>query len=149
MRAALHSLVNTGQEAGTPQLFAPIRRLSPREQYDESRQILILRAQSVEHPRTERSITEARIARVHQQLRGRVIELVGTHGLDEANVVNVLFQMRQAVGNPLTALSDLVERILRPQKFGNPADECETLSRQKGRGTILAIELLQIRLVFE
>ena len=78
-----------------------------------------------------------------------MIELVGMHGLDEAKVVHVLFQMRQAVGDPLTALSHLVERVLRCQKFGNATDECETLARQKRRGTILAIEPLQLRLMLE
>ena len=78
-----------------------------------------------------------------------MIELVRMHGLDEAKVINVLFQMRQAVGNPVTALSNPVKRILRSQKFGNAADECETLARQKRRRTILAIESLQIGLVLK
>src|SRR5947209_2662524 len=71
------------------------------------------------------------------------------HGLDEAKIVNLLFQVRQAVGNPLPALSDLVKRVLRRQEFGNAADECETLARQEGCGTILAVESFQVRLVFE
>ena len=70
----------------------------------KSGQILVLRAQSVEHPRTERRISKARISSLHQQLRRRVIELIGAHRLDEANVVEVLLQMRQAIGDPVTAL---------------------------------------------
>ena len=61
----------------------------------------------------------------------------------------MLFQMWQAIGNPVTALADLVKRVLRPQQFRNTADECEALSRQKGRGTILAVQSLQVRLVLE
>src|ERR1700681_881021 len=149
MRAALHSLVNAREEAGTPQLFAAVRRFTSRKQYDESRQILILCAKPVEYPGTDGRVSKSRVAGVYQQLRGRVIELVGMHRLDEAQIVNVLFQVRQAVGNPVAALSDLVERGLRPQKLGNAADECETLARQKRRGTILAIEPFQVRLVLE
>ena len=49
----------------------------------------------------------------------------------------------------MAALSDLVERVLRGQEFGNAADECETLARQERRGTILAVEPFQVRLVLE
>ena len=49
----------------------------------------------------------------------------------------------------MAALSDLVERVLRRQEFGNAADECETLARQERRGTILAVEPFQVRLVLE
>src|SRR5580704_14437146 len=51
--AALDALVNTRKEAGTPQLFAAVRRFTSRQQHDKSWQILILRAQSVEYPGTE------------------------------------------------------------------------------------------------
>src|ERR1700722_12254421 len=53
MGAALDALVNTRKEAGTPQLFAAVRRFTSRQQHDKSRQILILRAQSVDYPGTE------------------------------------------------------------------------------------------------
>ena len=101
--AALHALINTGQKARAPQLFAAVRLVAARDQHDETGKILILRAQPVDHPGTERRIAEASIAGLHQQLRRRMVELIGAHGLDEAKVVNVLFQMRQAVRHPLTA----------------------------------------------
>src|SRR5580704_14351190 len=37
MRSALHALVDTGQKAGTPQLFAPVWGFASGKQDDESR----------------------------------------------------------------------------------------------------------------
>ena len=49
---------------------------------------------------------------MHQQLRGGMVELVSPHGFNEANVVNMLCDVRQAVRDPLPALPSLLERIL-------------------------------------
>ncbi len=113
VRTALHALINAWQETGTPELLAAVGRLASREQDDESRQILVLGAKSINDPRTERGIAQASVTRVHQQLRRCVIELIGVHRFDEADVVDVIFKMRQAIGYPMTTLSDLAERILR------------------------------------
>ena len=53
----------------------------------------------------------ARIAGLHQKLGGRMVELVGTHRVDDAQIVDTLFQVRQPVGNPGAAFSGLVEGI--------------------------------------
>ena len=58
-------------------------------------------------------MSDARIAGLHQQLGRGVIELVRAHGLDDAEIVDALFQMRQAVGDPGAAFARLVEGILR------------------------------------
>ena len=42
-----------------------------------------------------------------------MVELIGAHRPDHAKVVNVLFQMGQAIRQPLAAISRLVEGILR------------------------------------
>jgi hypothetical protein len=49
---------------------------------------------------------------LHQQLRRRVIELIRTHGLDKTNLIESLLQMGQTIGYPVTALSDLMKRVL-------------------------------------
>ena len=63
--AALHALINARQKSGSPKLLAAIGRIASREQYDETRQVLIFGAQSIEHPRAECRVAEARIARLH------------------------------------------------------------------------------------
>ena len=50
---------------------------------------------------------------MHQQLRRRVVELIGVHRFDKADVIDVSFKMRQTIGYPLPTLSHLPERILR------------------------------------
>ena len=66
VRAALHALINAGQKSRAPQLFAAIRLVAARDQHDEAGKILILRAQSIDHPGTHRRIAEASIAGLHQ-----------------------------------------------------------------------------------
>ena len=79
VRAALHSLINARQEPGTPKLLAAVWRIAARKQDDESRKVLIFGAKSVEYPRAERGMAEARITGLHQQLRRRMVELIGAH----------------------------------------------------------------------
>src|SRR5215813_12072262 len=76
-----------------------------------------------------------------------MIELVGAHRLDETNFVSVRCDMRQAVGNPLSALSGLLEGILRTKKFGHATDEGEALACQKRCRAILPVEPFQFWLV--
>ena len=60
-----------------------------------------------------------------------MVELIGTHGLDNAKVVNVFFQVRQAIRYPLAAFSGLVKWILRAEQLGHAADEGKALAKQK------------------
>ena len=78
-----------------------------------------------------------------------MVELIGAHRLDQAKVVDVLFQMWQAVRHPLAAFSRLVERILRAQQLGHAADKRKPLAHQKRRRAFLAVELGQIRFVIK
>ncbi len=63
-----------------------------------------------------------------------MIELVGAHGLDDAEIVDVLFQMWQPVGHPLAAFTRLVKGKLRPQQLGHAADEGKALAAKKDAG---------------
>ena len=58
----------------------------------------------VQHPGTERRVSESGIPSLHQQLRRRVIELIRTHGLDKTNLIELLLQMGQPIGYPVTTL---------------------------------------------
>ena len=86
---------------------------------------------------------------MHQQLRRGMIELVSVHRLDKADIVNVLFDMRQPIGKPQAAFSGAVKRILRAQHFRHAANKSEALADQKRRRTILTVELGQLRFVIE
>ena len=100
MRAALHALIDAGQEAGAPKLFTAIGLLTARDQNDEAGKILVLGAQSVQNPGAHRRIAEASITSLNQQLRRCMIKLISVHGFYEAYVIYMLFEMRQAVGKP-------------------------------------------------
>ncbi len=78
-----------------------------------------------------------------------MVELIGLHCFDEADVVNVFRKMRQSVRNPRAAIATLAERILGAKHFGCPLDEGESFSLQKFAGALLAIQLLEIRFEIE
>ena len=78
-----------------------------------------------------------------------MVELIGAHGFDEAKIVDVLFQMWQAVRHPLAAFSRLMKGILRAQQLGHAADEGKALAGQEGSRAVLAIELGQFGFVIE
>src|ERR1700727_79842 len=78
-----------------------------------------------------------------------MVELVGTHRLDQAKVVDVFFQVWQAVRYPLAALPCLMEGVLRAQQLRDTADKSKPFARQKRSGTLLTVEPGQIGLVIE
>ena len=149
MRAALHALVNAGKKTGSPELLAAVWCVATRDEHDEAGQILILGTKSIDNPRAKRRITEAGIAGLNQQLRGGMVELIGAHRLDETKIVNMFFQVRQTVRNPLAALARLMKWILRAEKLWYTGEEGKALSGQEGSRTILTIELGKLRLVLE
>ena len=87
-RPALHALVHAGQKAGAPEGLAAGRVRAAADQDDEAGQVLVLRAQAVGDPRAHRGPAVARRARVEEQLRRRMVELVGIHRLDDRDVVD-------------------------------------------------------------
>src|SRR5262249_5108056 len=63
--------------------------------------------------------------------------------------VEVFFQLRQLVGNPMSALANLVKGILRTQHFWNATNKGKSFALEKRSRTILSIELRQGGLVVE
>ena len=96
MRTALHSLIDRRQESRTPQALAAAGKLAAGKQHDEAGQILILAAQPVRRPAADRCVTQILVARVQQQLGRRVVELVGVHRAQEADLVGHFLEVRQA-----------------------------------------------------
>ena len=94
-------------------------------------------------------MAQARIAGMDQKLRRGMIELVGLHRLDEAQIVHLLFQMRHPVGNPGAALSRLVKGKHRPQQLGDALDEGEAFPSEEGLRAVMAVETLEHRLPIE
>ncbi len=94
-------------------------------------------------------MAHARIAGLHQQLRRRVVELVGAHRLDETQIVDLSFQVRQPIGDPGAVLAGLMEGILGTQQLGHATDEGKALAGQVRLRTVRAVEARQHRLVFE
>ena len=105
----------------------PVGIRAPADQDDETRQVLILGAQSVGDPGAHRRATIARRARVEEQLGRRMIELVGVHRLDDGDLVDRAAQVGQELADHRAALTALLKLVWRAQKLGMPFDEGEPL----------------------
>jgi hypothetical protein len=147
--AAFDALVHAGQETRTPQRLAGVGRVLSRLEHDEARQILVLRAQSISDPRSDRRTAEPGVAGLHRELRGRVIELIGSHRAHEAQLVDVFGDVWNAIRHPRPALPHLLEWILRSQHLGYAADEREVLSLEERLRAILAVLFRELGLVVE
>jgi hypothetical protein len=82
---------------------------------------LILRAQAVQRPGTERGTHELEAARVHLQERLRVSRQVGVHRAEEAQVVGVPGDLRKEFGDPQAALAVLRELPRRGEQLAGAA----------------------------
>ncbi len=107
-RAQRCTLVVRGQVA-----VAPVRRAALRiahlGQHDEAGQILIERAESVVHPRTDAGIAAEAVAAVHLIHGGRVVHAVHGAATEEANVIRDLGEMRPVYRHVRAALTGLDE----------------------------------------
>ena len=95
--AQLHALVARGQEAASPQ--AVVKRLvgpPAREQDDEGRQVLVLAPQAVGDPRPHARPARELRAGLHERDRRVVVDRLGLHRADQADVVGDRGRVRQA-----------------------------------------------------
>ena len=83
------------------------------------------------------------------ELSWTVVELVGLHRLDEAEIVSVFREMRKPVRNPGARVAILPELGQGAHHVGGALDEGETLAFEKLLGARFAIELLQLWLVIK
>ena len=84
-----------------------------------------------------------------QQLGRGVVELVGVHRVDEAQLVGHVGQVRHGVGEPDARLAVLGELPPRAQQLGRAGGEGEALALGELVGARLAVALDQLRLVVE
>ena len=126
--AALHALVDGRQEAGAERILAAVGLRAAGDQHDEAGQVLVLGAQAVGDPRAHRRAARPRRAGEDQQLGRGVVELVGVHRVDEAQLVGHLGQVRHGVGKPEARLAVLLERPPRAQQLGRAGGEGEALA---------------------
>ena len=80
-----------------------------RDEYDESRQVMILAAQPVAHPRPHRRAAGLLEAALDEGDRRIMVDGVGLHGLDKRDVVHHLGSVRQEFAEFRSGLSVLLE----------------------------------------
>ena len=132
LRADARALIDGGKKCRAVILRTELNR---RGDGDEAGEVFIFRTEAVERPRAEAGADELRAARVHLDVRLRMIRDVGRHAAQHADVVGVLGDICEDLGDPLPALAVLREFERR----------CEQLSFFAG----LAAVGLELRLVVE
>ena len=96
-------LIGARQEARAPEL-GPLKDRGGADHH-EGRQVLVLRPQAVDEPRAEARPREGLLARVHLEGRPGVVDVVGDHRADHAEVVDVRRQVRQELAHLGPALA--------------------------------------------
>src|SRR5690606_18906976 len=93
--------------------------------------------------------SEARAPRVHQQLRGSMVEFVSMNSLQERHFVGNIGEVRHQIRNPCAGFTTLPEGCLRTKHLRHPFDEGEALPVKERLRTKLSVELLQLGFVVE
>ena len=88
-------MVNRRQKPGAPKGFPPIRVRPPREEDNETGQILIYSTQSIGDPGTKARSPQILAASMNEQLGGSMIELIRLHRVDHADLVQMLLELRE------------------------------------------------------
>ncbi len=102
--AKSRALINRRQPRRLPVRNAIDRQALRVVEHHVGRQVLILRAQAVGHPRAHRRPAGDRAAGVHQEQRRLVIGMLAIHGADQRDVVGAPCRWRQHVGDFHAAL---------------------------------------------
>ena len=148
-RAALNALIHAGQKAAAPHAFARIGRLVARHEHDKRRQVARFAAESVADPRAETRGAKTRLAGVKLKLRGRVVELIGGHRVDDADLVLDGAEMRKKIAGPESRAAGLAKLVLRRKQRGMALDEGELLALQIVVRTRNAVVFREFRFVVE
>ena len=98
-----HALIGGRQKAARP-VGASAAGADAGAEHDESRQVLRLAAQPVEHPRAHGRAAHLYAAAEEQQLAGMVVEGVGVHGAHQAEIVGAGADVRDEIGELDAAL---------------------------------------------
>src|SRR5262249_17288259 len=147
--AALDALIDRGEETRAPERLAARRIRAAADQDDEAGQLLALGAEAPGDPGAHARAAGAGRSGVEKELRGRVVELVGPHRLDEGDVVHELAELRQELADPGAALPVLTELVRRAKEFRDAFDEGEALVLEQLRGAVLHVQFVQLWLIVE
>ena len=140
--------VDARQEAARP-VGTAAADARPRAHHHERRQVAALAPDSVGHPRADARPAGLREAAVHEDLRGGVVELVGTAAFHDRDVINHRREVRQHLGELRPALPVPQEAILWPEHGGVWPDEGVSLAADHLRRDRFAFDGGQLRLVVE
>ena len=145
----MHPLKHRRMKAAAVGILPPVGLHATRNQHDKPGQILILRAEAIGHPRSQRRTSRPWRTRQQQQLRRRVVELIRIHRVDNTKVVRHGVQVRNRIGQPLSALAVARPRARAAHQFRRAGRKREFLSLHKLIRTILPVALHQLRFVIE
>src|SRR5262249_14046842 len=134
------TLIFARQETGTPVILTPVaeRRLNG----DETGQVLIFRAETVEHPGTHTRALELKDAGVKLEEGGTVVHAVADHRPDHAEVIHALADMGKEVAHGNAALAVLFEG---PGRFHEAADAVLSEGQTAFEGNRLSVVALEAR----
>ena len=147
--AALHALIDAGEESISPEGLARAWRTTAGEQGDITWQVGVFGAETPGNPGAHAGISDAGKTSVDAEFSRGVVELVSGHGFDEADVVHDFGKLWKAVADPGTGLAVLREGELRAHELGHALDEGEALAFEEAGGAVEAIEALEFWLVVE
>ena len=116
---------------------------------DVSRKVFAFVAESVETPGSEAGSAELRMTGVEHELRRSVVDRIGLHGLNEAEVVNVFGDIGQEFAELDTALAVPVELEFRAEESGLGIDEGGAIAFEQFGGRQFAVTLDQFLFVIE
>ncbi len=119
-----------GRKPLPPEFLPGARDAAAGGQHDEPRQIIVLRAEAVGDPATEGGPAGAGATRLHQHLRGGVVELFGVDGFQERRVIDDFGEVGKEVRYVLAALAVAGKLGLWPQHHRGALDKGKTLTRQ-------------------
>ena len=147
--AELDALMTGREKAAAPAGLSAVRIVLAGEEDDERGQVGVFAAESVREPRAETGTADDLMAGVHEDLRRRVIELRGLHRPDDGELVDVLREVRQQVGQFGAGLAVARELERRAEQLGRAFDEREAFAFDDVFGDGLAVVLIQLRLGIE
>ncbi len=110
LRVDVSALENSRQETGLPVLRF-LNRIAARTHHDETRQVLVLGAQTISDPGTHARPDQPRFAAVHQQQRRFVIGNVGVHRPNDRDVVHTFADAGKNLADFDAALAVLFEFV--------------------------------------
>ena len=94
-RPELRIYLPSAKPSGTAVVVCPGGGYGALAMDHEGRQIAILRAQPIAHPRPNRRPRECHRARVHTERRLRVVVVIAAHRADQTDVIHALADVRK------------------------------------------------------